>query len=78
MLYVLQSIGDRFEFLPLCSLTMSQDRFRNLSRGSGVFTEQSMEFQEKIMERSGLGDNTYLPMGNMPVHATYPLPSPSI
>ncbi len=27
------------------------------------FTEKSMEFQRKIIERSGLGDETYLPEG---------------
>lgn len=42
---------------------MSQDKFRYLSRESGVFTDLSLEFQEKIMERSGLGDETYLPEG---------------
>ena len=49
----------------LCSLKMSQDKFRILSKASGVFTEQSLEFQEKIMERSGLGDETYLPTGTL-------------
>ena len=34
-----------------------------------MFNEQSLEFQEKIMERSGLGDETYLPHGNdIPFH----------
>lgn len=28
-----------------------------------MFNEQSLNFQEKIMERSGLGDDTYLPHG---------------
>lgn len=28
-----------------------------------AFNEQSLAFQEKIMERSGLGDDTYLPDG---------------
>ena len=28
-----------------------------------MFNEQSLQFQEKIMERSGLGDETYLPEG---------------
>lgn len=27
------------------------------------FTEKSMDFQVKIIERSGLGDETYLPEG---------------
>ena len=28
-----------------------------------AFTDKSMEFQTKIIERSGLGDETYLPDG---------------
>ena len=43
---------------------MSQEKFRRLSKDSGVFNDQSLEFQEKIMERSGLGDETYLPNGD--------------
>lgn len=43
------------------NLKMPQDKFKHLSGVSGVFSEQSLEFQEKIMERSGLGDETYLP-----------------
>jgi 3-ketoacyl-CoA synthase len=49
----------------LCSLKMPQDKFKHLSGVSGVFSEQSLEFQEKIMERSGLGDETYLPPGTV-------------
>ena len=30
-----------------------------------VFNEQSLEFQDKIIERSGLGDETYLPDGKL-------------
>ena len=30
-----------------------------------MFNEQSLEFQQKIMERSGLGDDTYLPEGRL-------------
>lgn len=44
---------------------MSHEKFRKLSKESGVFTDLSMEFQEKIMERSGLGDCTYLPQGKI-------------
>lgn len=44
---------------------MPQDKFKHLSKISGVFTEQSLDFQEKIMERSGLGDETYLPSGGI-------------
>ena len=30
-----------------------------------AFTEKSMEFQTKIIERSGLGNETYLPDGRL-------------
>lgn len=48
-------------YKPPDSLKMSRDRFTNLSIKSQMFNEQSLQFQEKIMERSGLGDETYLP-----------------
>ncbi|KAJ8640581.1 hypothetical protein MRB53_017275 [Persea americana] len=32
-----------------------------LSRLIGTFTEENLEFQRKILERSGLGESTYLP-----------------
>lgn len=31
------------------------------SQLTGTFTEENLEFQRKILERSGLGENTYLP-----------------
>lgn len=36
-------------------------RFIGGSRGCGKFSEESMVFQEKMLARSGLGQNTYLP-----------------
>ncbi|GAX78445.1 hypothetical protein CEUSTIGMA_g5886.t1 [Chlamydomonas eustigma] len=42
------------------------------SRDCKKFTEESLVFQEKIMARSGLGSNTYLPPA---VHAMPPCPS---
>lgn len=36
-----------------------------------AFTQQSLEFQEKIMERSGLGDETYLPAGKSVVCVSF-------
>lgn len=43
------------------------------SRSTGSFTEENLEFQRRILERSGLGDSTYLPKAvtNIP-------PNPSI
>ncbi|KAJ1385282.1 Thiolase-like [Sesbania bispinosa] len=35
--------------------------FMDQSRMTGSFTEVNLEFQRKILERSGLGDSTYLP-----------------
>ncbi|KAI5683360.1 hypothetical protein M9H77_04588 [Catharanthus roseus] len=35
--------------------------FMDQSRMVGAFTEENLEFQKKILQRSGLGDNTYLP-----------------
>ena len=42
---------------------MSQQKFKELSEGSGVFNEKSLEFQKLIMDRSGLGNETALPPG---------------
>lgn len=35
--------------------------FMERSQLTGTFTEENLEFQRKILERSGLGENTYLP-----------------
>ncbi|KAJ0987949.1 hypothetical protein J5N97_006305 [Dioscorea zingiberensis] len=35
--------------------------FMERSRLTGSFTEENLEFQRKILERSGLGEDTYLP-----------------
>ncbi|KAM3692803.1 hypothetical protein ACJW31_08G116400 [Castanea mollissima] len=35
--------------------------FVDQSRLTGIFTEENLAFQRKILERSGLGDSTYLP-----------------
>jgi 3-ketoacyl-CoA synthase len=47
----------------ICRLKISRDLFVELSKKSGVFSEKAMQFQERIMEKSGLGDETYLPPG---------------
>ncbi|KAL2527308.1 3-ketoacyl-CoA synthase 11 [Abeliophyllum distichum] len=39
----------------------SRQDFMEISRLTGSFTKQNIEFQTKIIERSGLGDSTYLP-----------------
>jgi 3-ketoacyl-CoA synthase len=56
-------------------LKLSQELFmektRRLSK-KGVFTKESVEFQEKVIARGGLGDETYVPEGIMqePVDAS--------
>ncbi|CAL4889292.1 unnamed protein product [Urochloa decumbens] len=39
----------------------TRDTFMRCSRLNGSFTDASLEFQRKILERSGLGEETYLP-----------------
>jgi len=39
--------------------------FMEKTRGISTFTQESIEFQEKIAKRSGLGEETYLPPGIM-------------
>jgi 3-ketoacyl-CoA synthase len=39
----------------------SRARFMNCTESLGSFTPANIEFQRKIIERSGLGDDTYLP-----------------
>ncbi|KAH6765080.1 3-ketoacyl-CoA synthase 4 [Perilla frutescens var. hirtella] len=47
-------------------------RFMEHSRLTGDFDESSLEFQRKILERSGLGDETYVPEA---MHSIPPQPS---
>ncbi|KAK9813410.1 hypothetical protein WJX73_006792 [Symbiochloris irregularis] len=51
-------------------LKMNTARFMSLSRQSKLFTESSMEFQRKVLERGGLGNDTYLPQAVQQVPAT--------
>ena len=50
---------------------MPHQKFLDLSEECKTFTEKSMDFQRKIIERSGLGDETYLPDG-APKATTHP------
>ncbi|KAJ6763550.1 3-KETOACYL-COA SYNTHASE [Salix purpurea] len=43
----------------------SRELFMQLSAASEVFTEQSLAFQKKILEKSGYGEMTYAPKGLM-------------
>lgn len=42
---------------------MSYKYFMEHSERIGAFTPESLEFQRKVLERSGLGEETYLPEG---------------
>ena len=46
-------------------LKVTYDWFMNHSRKSGAFNDESLAFQEKVLSRSGLGEETYLPPGIM-------------
>jgi 3-ketoacyl-CoA synthase len=53
-------------------MRMSRARFVELSHALGAFNDKSLEFQEKMVMKGGLGDDTYLPDA---MHATPPVPS---
>ncbi|XP_074270448.1 3-ketoacyl-CoA synthase 11-like [Silene latifolia] len=40
---------------------VSTQRFMHSCNAVGKFTKESMEFQKKVLEKSGLGEDTYLP-----------------
>ncbi|PRQ23897.1 putative very-long-chain 3-oxoacyl-CoA synthase [Rosa chinensis] len=46
---------------PPNNLKVKYQKFINHSRLTGAFDESSLEFQHKILEQSGLGEETYLP-----------------
>ncbi|XP_057456428.1 3-ketoacyl-CoA synthase 11-like [Lotus japonicus] len=50
----------------------TKKKFMDHSRMSGFFTEENLDFQRKILERSGLGENTYFPEAvlNIPPNPT--------
>jgi 3-ketoacyl-CoA synthase len=52
---------DFYCYKPPSKLMMPQDDFCRLSKESQRFSDQSLDFQYKIISRSGLGDETYLP-----------------
>lgn len=41
----------------------NRDRFLAGSRAVGCFTQEELEFMEKILRSNGLGDDTYFPPG---------------
>ncbi|PNX87014.1 3-ketoacyl-CoA synthase 11-like protein, partial [Trifolium pratense] len=48
-------------YKPEESRKCTKKMFMDHSRASGFFTEENLDFQRKILERSGLGENTYFP-----------------
>lgn len=48
-------------FKPADECKMTNEVFLALSAKSGLFTEKSMDFQQKILASSGLGPETYVP-----------------
>ncbi|KAJ4963018.1 hypothetical protein NE237_022957 [Protea cynaroides] len=59
-------------YRPPSHLKAPFDKFMTRSRLMGYFNESSLEFQRKILERSGLGEETYLPEA---MHCIPPCPS---
>lgn len=59
-------------YRPPDHLQVRFQKFMDHSRLTGDFTESSLAFQRKILERSGLGEETYLPEA---VHCLPPRPS---
>lgn len=47
--------------LRLCRLKVTHEYFMEHSKKIGVFSEDSLEFQRKVLAVSGLGQETYLP-----------------
>lgn len=50
---------------PPANLKINNEFFMQHSRNSKAFTQDSLDFQEKVLSRSGLGEETYLPGGIM-------------
>ncbi|KAB2627994.1 3-ketoacyl-CoA synthase 10-like [Pyrus ussuriensis x Pyrus communis] len=48
-------------FRPNDDLKVSKEQFIEVARKSGKFDEASLEFQKRILNSSGLGDETYIP-----------------
>ncbi|XP_061346231.1 3-ketoacyl-CoA synthase 11-like [Gastrolobium bilobum] len=48
-------------YIPEVARQCTRQLFMHCSSSTGTFTEQSLEFQRKVLERSGLGESTYLP-----------------
>nr|GMD75524.1 3-ketoacyl-CoA synthase 20-like [Ipomoea batatas] len=56
-------------YKPKPELMGSTERYIERSRQINIFTEESLSFQKKVLERSGLGQKTYIPESIMGVNA---------
>ncbi|XP_027358142.1 3-ketoacyl-CoA synthase 9-like [Abrus precatorius] len=61
-------------YKPLACLKVNYDKFMYHSVLNGNFNDSSLEFQRKILERSGLGEETYVPQA---MHNIPPMPTMS-
>ncbi|KAJ8750684.1 hypothetical protein K2173_015865 [Erythroxylum novogranatense] len=52
-------------YRPRDDLKVSKDQFIEQARKSGKFDEASLEFQKRILQSSGIGDETYIPKAVM-------------
>jgi len=48
-------------FSPPERMRVTSEKFMRKSRATGRFSEESLAFQEKLLSRTGLGENTYFP-----------------
>nr|AHX25587.1 3-ketoacyl-CoA synthase 11 [Nicotiana tabacum] len=48
-------------YKPIDARKCTRENFLDMSKSVGTFSNENLEFQRKIVERSGLGDLTYLP-----------------
>ncbi|KAG6430221.1 hypothetical protein SASPL_108283 [Salvia splendens] len=48
-------------YLPPNDLKITRDEYLELAKKSGQFNEKALEFQQRVLKTSGIGDETYLP-----------------
>lgn len=51
----------KLPWMRTCSWEFKKERFLPITAATGKFDEAGLEFQRKILYRSGLGDRTYVP-----------------
>ncbi|XP_031112681.1 3-ketoacyl-CoA synthase 10-like [Ipomoea triloba] len=48
-------------FKPSDDFKVTKEQFINMARSSGKFEESTLEFKKRVLESSGIGDETYVP-----------------